>query len=79
MINMTALENVPDPTGTAAVLSALQNGNMFRDQSGLQGTIGLAQAATQATTAAANSAGQQNSVNMANAMQANTERQRIQA
>ncbi|KAL8724469.1 MAG: hypothetical protein Q9181_006811 [Wetmoreana brouardii] len=79
IINMPAFGNMPVPTGTAAVLSAIQNGNMFRDQTGLQGTFELAQAATQATIAAATSAGQQNSVNVANAMQVNTERQGIQA
>jgi hypothetical protein len=79
IINMTAPSALPDPNGTAAILSAIQNGNIFRDQSGLQATIGFAQASTQATAAAATSAGQQASVNMANTLQANTERQRIQA
>ena len=70
IINMTAPSALPDPTGTAAILSAIQNGNMLRDQSGLQATIGLAQTSTQATAAAATSAGQQASVNMANTLQA---------
>lgn len=34
----------PDPQGMGAVLAAIQNGNMFRDMSGLAATIGLAQA-----------------------------------
>jgi hypothetical protein len=70
---------LPDPTGTAAVLSAIQNGNMFRDMSGLQGTIGLAQAALQATAAGATAAGQQAGTNMQNELQAQTERMRIAA
>lgn len=79
MINITAPASMPDPMGTAAVLAAIQNGNMFRDMSGLQGTIGLAQAALQATSAGAATAGQQAGDNMNNLLKANTERQRIAA
>ena len=79
IINMAAPSALPDPTGTAAILSAIQNGNMFRDQSGLQGTIGLAATGTQQAVAAATSAGQQASTNLANQLQADTERQRIKA
>jgi hypothetical protein len=57
IINMSTPSALPDPIGTAAVLSAIQNGNMFRDQSGLQATIDLAKTSTQATAAAATSAG----------------------
>lgn len=71
--------SLPDPTGTAAVLSAIQNGSMFRDMSGLQATIGLAQAALQATASGASAAAQQAGTNQQNQLQATTERQRIAA
>ncbi|BBH18671.1 hypothetical protein Back11_00160 [Paenibacillus baekrokdamisoli] len=79
IINITSPASIPDPSGTAAILAAIQNGNMFRDMSGLQGTIGLAQAALQATSAGAATAGQQAGTNMNSLLQANTERQRIAA
>jgi hypothetical protein len=79
IINLTTPTSLPDPAGTAAVLAAIQRGDMFRDMSGLQATIGLAQAAMQATSAGAATAGQQAGTNMNNLLQANTERQRIAA
>lgn len=79
IINIASPTSLPDPTGTAAILAAIQNGAMFRDMSGLQGTIGLAQAALQATAAGASTAGQQAGENMNNLLKANTERQRIAA
>jgi hypothetical protein len=79
IINITSPTSLPDPVGIAAILAAIQNGNMFRDMSGLQGTIGLAQAALQATSAGAATAGQQAGENMNNLLKANTERQRIAA
>jgi hypothetical protein len=79
IVNLMTPAALPDPVGTAAVLTALQNGNMFRDMSGLQGTIGLAQAALQATAAGAATAGQQAGTNMQNHLQAQTERMRIAA
>jgi hypothetical protein len=79
IVNLMTPAALPDPMGTAAVLTALQNGNMFRDMSGLQGTIGLAQAALQATAAGATAAGQQAGTNMQNHLQAQTERMRIAA
>ena len=79
IINITSPTSLPDPTGTAAILSAIQNGNMFRDMSGLQATVGLAQAALQATAAGASTAGEQAGTNMNNLLKANTERQRIAA
>lgn len=79
IINVTTPTSLPDPTGTAAVLAAIQNGSMFRDMSGLQGTIGLASSALQATAAGAATAGQQAGTNMNNLLKANTERQRIAA
>lgn len=79
IINITSPTSLPDPAGTAAILAAIQNGNMFRDMSGLQSTIGLAQAALQATSAGAATAGEQAGTNMNNLLKANTERQRIAA
>jgi hypothetical protein len=79
IINITSPTSLPDPMGTAAILAAIQNGNMFRDMSGLQGTIALAQAALQATAAGAAQAGDQAGTNMNNLLKANTERQRIAA
>lgn len=79
IVNITSPTSLPDPAGTAAVLAAIQNGSMFRDMSGLQGTIGLAQAALQSTAAGASTAGQQAGTNMENLLKANTERQRIAA
>lgn len=79
IINLTTPTSLPDPVGTAAVLGAVQNGSMFRDMSGLQATVGLAQAALQATAAGAATAGQQAGTNMNSLLTANTERQRIAA
>lgn len=79
IVNITTPTSLPDPVGTAAVLGAVQNGAMFRDMSGLQATIGLAQAALQATAAGAATAGQQAGTNQNNQLQATTERQRIAA
>ena len=79
IINIAQPTSLPDPVGTAAILAAIQNGNMFRDMSGLQATIGLAQSALQATAAGASAAGQQAGTNMDNLLKANTERQRIAA
>jgi hypothetical protein len=43
MLNIVNPPALPDPQGMGAVLAAVQNGNMFRDMSGLAATIGLAQ------------------------------------
>ena len=48
----------------SAVLTAIQNGNMFRDMSGLAATIGLAQAGMQAASQAASHAATQAGTNM---------------
>jgi hypothetical protein len=45
ILNIVNSPSMPDPTGMASILTAIQNGNMFRDMSGLLGTIGFAQAA----------------------------------
>ncbi|MEL6195652.1 MAG: N-acetylmuramoyl-L-alanine amidase [Myxococcota bacterium] len=77
VVSITSPTTLPDPTGMAGVLSAIQNGSMFRDMSGLEATIGLAQAALEASSAGAATAGQQAGENMNNLLKANTERQRI--
>jgi hypothetical protein len=79
IVNITQPTTLPDPVGTAAVLAAIQNGNMFRDMSGLQATIGLAQAALEASATGASAAAQQAGTNMQNHLQAQTERMRIAA
>src|SRR5690606_22274649 len=79
IINLQTPTSLPDPAGTAAVLGAVQNGQMFRDMSGLQATVGLAQAALQASAAGASTAAQQAGTNMSSLLTANTERQRIAA
>jgi len=79
IINITSPTSLPDPSGTSAILTAIQNGNMFRDMSGLQATIGLAQAALQASSAGAATAGQQAGTNMNNLLQAAAEKQRVAA
>lgn len=45
VLNIVNPPALPDPQGMAAILAAIQNGNMFRDMSGLASTIGFAQAA----------------------------------
>jgi hypothetical protein len=79
IINITSPTSLPDPSGTSAILTAIQNGNMFRDMSGLSATIGLAQAALQASSAGAATAGQQAGTNMNNLLQAAAEKQRVAA
>jgi hypothetical protein len=76
IMNPTAL---PDPAGLAPTLAALQNGNMFRDMSGLAATVGLAQALGQATSTAATEAGKQAAANLAVAAQKDIEAKRIAA
>jgi hypothetical protein len=70
---------LPDPTGIAAIINAVQNGNMFRDMSGLAQTAALAQAALQASAQGATAAGSQAAQTLATVMANNTERLRIAA
>jgi hypothetical protein len=44
VLNIVNPPALPDPQGMGAILAAIQNGNTFRDMSGLAATIGLAQA-----------------------------------
>ena len=77
MVNIQTPTALPEPTGLAAILTAIQNGNMFRDMSGLAQTTALAQAALQATAAGATAAGQQAGQNLKTVVDATTERMRI--
>jgi Uncharacterized conserved protein len=59
VLNIVNPPSLPDPQGTGAILAAIQNGNMFRDISGLAATIGLSQAGlTSAQQGASNAAAQ---------------------
>jgi hypothetical protein len=64
VLNVSSPSTLPDPSGLAAILGAIANGNMFRDMSGLAGTQGLVTAGMQGTLQAANQAGQIASANM---------------
>lgn len=69
VLNIVNPTSLPDPAGVGAVLTAVSNGNMFRDMSGLQGTQALAQAAMQETLRAATAAGSLASENLKASMQ----------
>jgi hypothetical protein len=79
VLNIMKPTALPDPAGLAPMLAALQNGNMFRDMSGLAATVGLAQALGQATSTAATDAGKQAGANLAVAAQKDIEAKRIAA
>jgi hypothetical protein len=64
VLNISSPSTLPDPSGLAAILGAIANGNMFRDMSGLAGTQGLVTAGMQGTLQAADQAGQIASANM---------------
>ena len=70
---------LPDPTGIAAIITAVQNGNMLRDLSGMAQTAALAQAALQASAQGATAVGEQAGQNLKTVMDNNTERMRIAA
>ena len=79
VLNIQTPTALPEPTGLAAILTAVQNGNMFRDMSGLAQTAALAQAALQASAAGATAVGEQAGQNLKTVMDDNTERMRIAA
>jgi hypothetical protein len=79
VVNIQTPTALPDPTGVGAILTAIQNGNLFRDMSGLAQNLALAQAALQATAQGATAAGEQAGQNMKTVVDANTERLRIAA
>lgn len=67
VLNIVNSPALPDPQGMGAILAAIQNGNIFRDMSGLAATIGLAQAGLQAAQQGATSAAGQAGQNAATA------------
>jgi hypothetical protein len=79
VVNIQTPTALPDATGVGAILAAIQQGNMFRDMSGLAQTAALAQAALQSGAQGAMSAAQQAGQNMKTVVDANTERMRIAA
>jgi hypothetical protein len=79
LVSITPPSALPDPTGMAGVLAAIQSGTMFRDMSGLSETVKLASEAIKASSAGATAVGAQASKNMEVAVTADTERQRIAA
>jgi hypothetical protein len=79
VLSIQAPTALPDPTGIAAIIGALQNGNMFRDMSGMAQTAALAQAALQASAQGATAVGQQAAQNLETEVSNQTERMRIGA
>lgn len=56
VVNIMNPSSLPDPSGLGSILSALSNGNMFRDMSGLAGTQGLVATGMQTSANLANNA-----------------------
>ena len=67
LVNIVSPTSLPEPTGMAAALQTIANGNMFRDMSGLASTIGLAQASLASSGQGAGEAAAQAGSNMATA------------
>lgn len=64
VLNVLTPASLPEPAGLTAAMTALANGSMFRDMSGLAGTQALAQAASTGTLDAATEAGRLASTNL---------------
>src|SRR5262249_2502135 len=79
VVNIQAPTALPEATGFGAIIAAIQQGNMFRDMSGLTQAAALAQAALQATARGATAVGDQAGQNMKTVVDAQTERMRIAA
>lgn len=79
VLNIVNPTSLPDPTGIGAIIGAVQNGNMFRDMSGLAATIGLAQATGSNATSAAADAVRAANANLQAAAQRDIELRRIDA
>ncbi|MGE4248167.1 MAG: hypothetical protein AB7F09_02185 [Parvibaculaceae bacterium] len=79
VLNIMNPTTLPDPTGLGAAFGALQNGNIFRDMSGLAATVGLAGTLSNNATSASTEAGRQAAANLAVAAQKDIESQRIAA
>jgi hypothetical protein len=69
VLNIVNPSSLPDPAGLGAVLSAVANGNMFRDMSGLAGTQTLAGQVARGTIDAATAAAEVTGQNMRAEMQ----------
>jgi hypothetical protein len=65
---------LPDPTGLAGTLAAIQNGNIFRDMSGLAATVNLATETAKLSGSAANSAASQATESLKASLTADVER-----
>lgn len=74
IVNIMNPSQLPDPTGMASVLAAIQNGNMFRDMSGFAQLMELAQASTLASAQGATAAGNQSGQIYAAQLQAQQEK-----
>ncbi|STY29861.1 Uncharacterised protein [Legionella wadsworthii] len=79
VLNIMNPTSLPDPAGVGAILNAVQNGNMFRDMSGLSATAALAQALGSNSTSAGIEAGKQAAANLAVAAQKDIEEKKIAA
>lgn len=79
LVSITPPAALPDPTGLAGTLAAIQNGNLFRDMSGLADTIKLATETAKLSAAGATAVGSQASDNLKTAVTADTERRKIAA
>lgn len=79
VLGIQAPTALPDATGIAAIINAVQSGSMFRDMSGMAQTAALAQAAVRASAAGATAAGEQAGQNLKTVMDNRTERMRIAA
>ncbi|WP_437550829.1 hypothetical protein WME97_07945 [Sorangium sp. So ce367] len=64
LVNIVNPTPLPNPQGLGAALSAVANGNMFRDMSGLASLMTLAQAAVAASSQGASDAAEQAGTNM---------------
>ena len=79
VINLQAPTALPDPTGLAAVLGALGAQNLFRDLSGADATLKLAQALQKVGATGATSGGALAAQTLKTVMEQNTERLRTAA
>src|SRR5215510_8609151 len=79
LVSISPPAALPDPTGLANTLTAIQNANLFRDMSGLADTIKLATETAKLSAAGATSVGSQASENLKTAVNADTERKKIAA
>jgi len=79
LLQQQAPGTLPGAAGVQPLLTALQNGNLFRDMSGLAQVSALAQSATELSGSGATSAGAQAAANLKTTMEEHTARLRIAA